>query len=377
VSLKIVTAVSVPLVLFIIWVGPHLPQPLLDGLAGVSVKQWDVILLIYCGIASVLPMWLLLQPRGYLGGWLLYLTIAVGLLGALFGGFTIAYPAVNLDGLKSLANGKPMLPILFNTVACGSCSGFHGVVASGTTSKQVEKETDVRAIGLGAMLLEALVAVLALATVMILAPGDAMLRNDPNFVYAHGLARYLGMVGVGMSIALPFALLAFSTFVYDTLDVCTRLARYILQEMFGLKQDRKGAIIATITTLLLPLVFLLNTMEKGYLVAWPIFGTTNQLMASLTLLAVVVWLRKSGRRTLFAILPTLFMFGMTMWALFLQVKVFVVSLPGLSEGAKITPDTIISGVCGIVLLVPAIWLLVEATRIFISGGRQNRGNSED
>jgi len=366
----------VPLVYLCTWVGHLIPlsaenMPVLIG--DDPSKTWDLILIAYVFIASTLPVWLLLQPRDYLSSFLLYGSVLGGFIGMLLGGFTLAYPA--FTGWDDPALGS-LFPILFITVACGACSGFHGVVASGTTSKQVEKETDARVIGLGAMLLEALVAVLALATVMILAPGDAMLRNDPNFVYAHGLARYLGMVGVGMSIALPFALLAFSTFVYDTLDVCTRLARYILQEMFGLKQDRKGAIIATITTLLLPLVFLLNTMEKGYLVAWPIFGTTNQLMASLTLLAVVIWLRKSGRRTLFAILPTLFMFGMTMWALFLQVKVFVVSLPGLSAGAKITPDTIISGVCGIVLLVPAFWLLVEATRIFISGGRQSRGSSE-
>ncbi len=108
----------------------------------VPVKGWELVLLVYCFVASIIPMWMLLQPRGYLGGWFLYLTIAVGLLGALFGGFAIQYPALNLDGLKSLANGQLMLPILFITVACGACSGFHGIVAGGTTSKQIRQESD-------------------------------------------------------------------------------------------------------------------------------------------------------------------------------------------------------------------------------------------
>ena len=168
-------------------------------------------------------MWLLLQPRGYLGGWLLYLTIAVGLVGAIFGGFQIQYPAINTSGLASILNGKLIFPILFITVACGACSGFHSIVSSGTTSKQLAKESDARPIGYGAMLLEGFVAVLALATVMILAPGSEMLKNDPNMIYANGLARYLGLVGIGFNVAFPFALLAFSTFVYDTASKGTKM----------------------------------------------------------------------------------------------------------------------------------------------------------
>ncbi len=189
-----------------------------------------------------------------------------------------------------MLNGKPLLPLLFITIACGACSGFHGIVASGTTSKQLARERDARPVGYGAMLLEALVAVLALATVMALAPGSPALKEDPNLIYARGIARYLGMAGIDPSLALSFALLAFSTFVYDTLDVCTRLARYILQEFTGLK-GRAGVWLATAATLVLPLLFLLSTKEKGYLVAWPIFGSSNQLLAALTLLALAVWLK--------------------------------------------------------------------------------------
>ncbi len=350
-KLWLLTVIFLPLVLLAVWIGPQLPAPVLNAFAGVSAKQWDVFLLIYCFIASVIPMWLLLQPRGYLGGWLLYLTIFIGLAGALFGGFEIVYPAVNTAGLKSLANGKLLFPFLFITVACGACSGFHAIVSSGTTSKQLNKETDARPIGYGAMLLEGVVAVLALATVIMIKPGSEQLKMDPNLIYANGLAQYLGLLGVRFSVAFPFALLAFSTFVYDTLDVSTRLARYILQELTGWR-GLAGACLATALSLAAPLVFLLAAKEKAYLVAWPIFGTSNQMLASLTLLAISGWLIASGKRAYYALVPMVFMLVTTMVALVLQVQPFVVSLPSLIRGKTTVPtDAIISGLCGSVLLV--------------------------
>jgi carbon starvation protein len=363
-SLRSATLVFVPLVLLVIWVGPRLPRPVLSALAAVGPKEWGALLLLYCFFASVIPVWLLLQPRGYLGGWLLYLTILVGLVGAVFGGFHVQYPALNLSGLSSLVNGKTLFPVLFITVACGACSGFHGIVSSGTTSKQLARESDARLIGYGAMLLEALVAVLALATVMMLAPGNPILKTDPNLVYAHGLARYLGLAGVDFSLALAFALLAFSTFVYDTLDVCTRLARYILQELLGLR-TAGGAYLATLLTLLLPFAFLMLTKEKGYLVAWPIFGTSNQLLASLTLLAVSVWLRRIGKNPWFAIVPMAFMMVMTLWSLVLHFTPLLRFLLQGFRGPGLSPDLIISGVFGLILFVLAIWLMLEALHVLV------------
>ncbi len=359
VKVGIATLIFLPIVLFIVWVGPQMPASILSFFGSIPTKQWDLILLAYCFIASIIPMWLLLQPRGYLGGWLLYLTIAVGLIGALFGGFSVQYPALNLSGMSSIANGKLIFPILFITVACGACSGFHGIVSSGTTSKQLYKETDARKVGYGAMLLEGLVGVLALATVMMLPVGSEMLKSDPNLIYANGLAKYLGLIGVGFKIAFPFALLAFSTFVYDTLDVCTRLGRYIFQEIFGLK-GRSGAVIATLATLVIPVVFLLLTKEKGYLVAWPIFGTSNQLLASLILMALSVWLMKTGKNALFTILPMIFMLVMTLWSLIVQIIPFMRIIPEWFGGVEIKPDIIISGVFGVILLVLSLWLLYEA-----------------
>ncbi|MFA5033910.1 MAG: carbon starvation protein A [bacterium] len=363
-NLGITTAIFLPVVLFIIWLGPHLPQSILGSLGNVTTKQWDVFLLIYCFVASIVPMWILLQPRGYLGGWLLYLTIAVCLIGALFGGFRIQYPAFNVEGLKSIVNGTPLFPILFITIACGACSGFHGIVSSGTTSKQIAKESDAKIVGYGAMLLEGLVAVLALATLMMLPKGNEVLKSDPNLIYARGIAGYLGLIGVGFTIAFPFALLAFSTFVYDTLDVCTRLARYIFQEIFGVS-SRIGGIIATLVTLSVPLVFLMTTQEKGYLVAWPIFGTSNQLLASLILMTISVWLVKKGKNAIFTIIPMVFMMIMTFWSLILKISLFASALPLRIMGQVVKPEVIVSGISSIVLFVLSVWLLFEAINVLV------------
>lgn len=371
-DLRLATALFLPLVFVAIWMGNALPTGWSERLQQVPVKQWEIGLLGYCFVASLLPMWLLLQPRGYLGGWFLYLTMAVALLGALFGGFTVQYPAFNLDGLKGLDTGKLVFPTLFITVACGACSGFHGIVSAGTTSKQINKETDTVAVGYGSMILEGGVAVLALATVMMLPHGDPGLAKDPNVVYASGLARYMGLIGIGHTLALSFALLAFSTFVYDTLDVTTRLARYILQEMFGWR-SQWGAAAATLVTLLPPFAFLMLTQEKGYLVAWPIFGTSNQLLASLTLLAIAMWLYKTGRNPLFALLPMLFMLVVTFWSLIMLITPFMGALGSLGA---VKPDTIVSGVVGVILLLLSVWLVIEAVRVAALGRTSYARNAD-
>jgi len=364
IKLWILTVIFLPLVLLAVWLGPHLPAPVLAFLADVSAKQWDIALLIYCLIASIIPLWLLLQPRGYLGGWMLYLTIIIGLMGSLFGGFKIQYPAWNISGLHSLSGGKLLFPFLFITIACGACSGFHAIVCSGTTSRQLNKESDARPIGYGAMLMEGLVAILALATVMMLPIGSKELATDPNLIYAQGLAKYLGLLGIGFNVAFPFALLAFSTFVYDTLDVSTRLARYILQELTGLK-GFLGSLAATLASLGVPLIFLLLTKEKAYLVAWPIFGTSNQMLASLTLLVISVWLIHCGKSAIYTIVPMIFMLVTTVSALVLQIKPFVLSFGDIVRGAAVKPEVITSGICGVVLLVLCALSILTAAKALL------------
>lgn len=366
-KLPLATAIFLPLVLLIIWAGPQLPGPVLKTLSGISVKQWDVILLLYCLIASLIPMWLLLQPRGYLGGWLLYLVIFIGLSGALFGGYRIEYPAFNLAGLQGADNHKFMFPLLFITVACGACSGFHGIVASGTTSKQIEKFKDALSVSYGAMLLEGLVAVLAMTTVIMLPKGSEALTAEPNFIYAQGIARSLGLWGIDPDFALTFALLAFSTFVYDTLDVCTRLTRYIFQELTGWR-SRAGSVMATLISLALPLAFLMLAEEKGYLLAWPIFGTSNQLLASLILLVIAVWLIRSGKNAVYVILPMIFMLIMTVWSLINLITPFLISFRRSAAAAQ-GPDVLVSGVCGIILLILSFLLIAEVVRSLSGASR--------
>jgi carbon starvation protein len=267
-------------------------------------------------------VWMLLQPRGYLGGFVLYLALGVGILGVFFSGLPIQQPA-----FKTLHAPGPtgaLWPFLFVTIACGACSGFHGLVCSGTTSKQVRKESDCRPIGYGAMLLEAFVAVLALATIMTVGD-DEIAGRGPGRIYGDGLGRFLAIViGDGnLTFARTFGAMAFSTFVFDTIDVATRLGRYIVQELLGWK-SRAGMVLATLLTILPPGVILLTShptpgQPPPYMRFWTLFGTANQLLAALTLLGIAVWLRSEGRRTWFIVAPMLFLFAVTMSSLISQI----------------------------------------------------------
>jgi len=319
VPLWVATLVALPLVGAAIAWGPSFPLRFPEGGWLRPQVAWDIVIFVYCFAASLAPLWLLLQPRGYLGGFFLYGTLVVGVVGLFLGGDKIQYPA--FLGFTNV-QGMPLFPLLFVTVACGACSGFHGLVGSGTTSKQVDVETDCRLVGYGGMLLEALVAVVALATLMLLPAGDASLGLSPDRIYANGLARFVERFGVNPDMARTFALLAFATFIYDTLDVSTRLGRYMLQELTGWR-GVKGGVAATLATLALPAYFVTLRMTDAsgavvpaWRVFWTIFGTANQLLAGLTLLGLTVWLKKRGGRAWIAtVLPMVFMMGMTLWSL--------------------------------------------------------------
>jgi carbon starvation protein len=200
-TLGVATVVFLPLVGVAIWIGQSIPfdveayvrwwNPALSAEQAnqLAHKVWDVALLAYCFAASVVPLWILLQPRGHLGGYFLYVALAGGALGLIFGGKAIQYPA--FTGWTA-ATGETLFPVLFITIACGACSGFHSMIASGTTSKQLRRETDAKLIGYGAMLLEGMVAVVSLCCVMILAPGAEILKSPkPNFIYAQGIGGFL------------------------------------------------------------------------------------------------------------------------------------------------------------------------------------------
>jgi carbon starvation protein CstA len=240
---------------------------------GAAVKLWSAILLAYCLVAGVLPVWLLLQPRGQLGGYFLYAALAAGALGLAFGNVQIEYPAFrgwNPTAPSGVGVGVALVPMLFITIACGACSGFHSLIASGTTSKQLRNELDAKPVAYGSMLLEGMVAVVSLCCVMMFAENSAELAGKPNEIYAHGIGKFLDVVRVSKGIGVTFALMAFTTFVYDTLDVCTRLGRFILQELTGW-HGRGGRLFGTALTAGVPLFFMLRHPSDAKTPVWQLF----------------------------------------------------------------------------------------------------------
>jgi carbon starvation protein len=347
------SAVFVPLVFLAIWGGQQIPLKA-DMLAQVfstePKKVWALILIGYCFAASTTPVWILLQPRDYLSSYLLYASVLSGFVGIFLGGFAINYPAFTSWSIPATGT---LFPILFITVACGACSGFHSIVASGTSSKQLNKETDARAIGYGGMLLEGIVAVIALATVVMLPKGDELAGKPPLMIYAAGISKFLSLVGIPQRLGSSFGLLALSAFILTTLDTATRLGRYIFEEFFSLK-GAHSRYLATAVTLVLPAIFVLISLKDplgnpipAWKAIWPVFGTSNQLLAGLVALVILVWLKKTGRRVGFIIGPMLFMNVVTLWALVLMLIRHKLSAVGIIAA---------------VLLLLALLLMFEALR---------------
>jgi carbon starvation protein len=366
---KAALAIFLPLVGLAIVGGPDYPfdlAALMGASAGDARKAWDVLLLVYCLVAGVLPVWLLLQPRGQLGGYFLYAALAAGALGLALGGATVEYPMFRGWNVPTAAGTASLFPLLFIMIACGACSGFHSLIASGTTSKQLRRETDAKSVGYGAMLLEAMVAVVSLCCVMMFAEGSPQLFADgkakpPNQIYAAGIGKFLEVIHLPPQVGITFALMAFTTFVYDTLDVCTRLGRFILQELTGWR-GAGGRFIGSALTAGVPLFFLLRHPADAptpvWQLFWNLFGASNQLLAALTLLGVTVWLWRTRRERwvwLVTGVPTVFMYVMSIWAL------MSMTLPAFrsAAGGFIAPRDPVPWI-GLVLLCLAAMMLVEA-----------------
>lgn len=392
----LVTITFVPLTLGAIYAGQ-----LLSTIFVFPQQTWYVAILVYCFVASLMPIWLLQQPRGFLGGFVLYLAIGTGLVGILFGRFDILQPAfkpladygaflgfapastsATATGAAGASAGTPtprmtdlVFPFLFVTIACGACSGFHGLVCGGTTSRQISKESHCKPIAFGAMLLEGFVAVIALATLMIAADSALVSpegkRASPSVVYGEGLARFL-MVILGPDASLfarTFGTMAVATFVFDTLDVSTRLGRYLLQELTGKRGRVAGALAAGLTAGV-PLLILFSAEPSSYLLFWTLFGTSNQLLAGLTLLGVFVWLKRTGRKAWYVFFPMLFVLAITLVALVTQIGVgardalsgnmFGTAASG--SGAGGLNPTVLNAGFACLLLALAAFFVVEATR---------------
>jgi carbon starvation protein len=356
--LWLMTLIFVPATLAVVWLGTKAGgllsvAPAAAGAWWTPNKMWGALILGYCFIASMMPMWLLLQPRGYLGGFVLYIVLAVGTLGVFFGGKVITEPAFK-GWTVGTGLDATLFPFLFVTIACGACSGFHGLVCSGTTSKQIEREPHCQPIGYGGMLLEAFVALIALSTIMIGTKGA-----NPGALYANGIGEYLTVV-IGkqnLLFAIVFGSMAFSTFVFDTLDSATRLGRYIVQELFDWK-TRLGAAVGTAVTVGAPLVFVLTAKPGSWRTFWVLFGTSNQLLAALTLLGISVWLKRAGRSCWYTFAPMCFVMVITVWALVKQAWAGLTRYRA-ADGA-VDPTVLINGSVSLLLLALAAMVVVEA-----------------
>jgi carbon starvation protein len=281
----------------------------------------------------------------------LYTAIAVGVLGIFFGGYEIQQPAFkswDIGGMTGM-----LFPFLFVTIACGACSGFHGLVCSGTTSKQIDKESHTRAVGYGAMLAEGFVAFIALVTIMIVA-SEAARGVSPGKIYGNGIGEFLTIL-IGrenVPFAITFGAMAFSTFVFDTLDVSLRLGRYIVQELFGLK-GKVGAIVGTLATIVVPFICVLIAPRGSWNDFWTLFGASNQLLAALSLLSITAWLYQARQRIAFTLLPMLFVLTITLTALTSLVV-------GNFRAANGFDIKFVNGLASLVLIVLAIYLVVVA-----------------
>ena len=312
ISYKIVIPVFVVLTYLGLWIGVEFPAPT------VSKELWMAAVLIYCYCAAILPVGLLMQPRDFLSATFLYAIMLLGVVGLAVHGGGFELPVYTSFNPKDWSY---MVPFLFITVACGACSGFHSIVSSGTTSKQIQTECDVKKVSYGAMLVEGLLAVFALACVGV----SGGMEGGPVATFARGSAVFFGSLGIPHDVGLTFATLAVSTFLLTTLDTCTRLTRFLVEELFNWR-GAGSRYLGTLLVLALPgaAAFGTFTAPDGSVLPvwkaiWPLFGATNQLLAALALITFVVFLKHRRIAFGFALIPAAVMVVMPIMALVMMV----------------------------------------------------------
>ncbi|HVM29090.1 MAG TPA: carbon starvation protein A [Mycobacteriales bacterium] len=358
--------VGVVVLYALILVGNAFPISL-DGFAeAIGVDQtrnvWVVLLFVYTFIASRIPVWVLLQPRDYINSHQLFIALGVIALGVIVGMNTIQAPVVN-----DVPEGSPsFFPFLFITVACGAISGFHSLVASGTSSKQLDKEPDARYVGYMGAVGEGS---LATGAVLATTAGVAASRVDWDERYADfatasggatgnfvaGVASFANNLAVPLDLATIFAAVVVISFAATTMDTGVRLQRYVVQEigeLAGVRALSRNLTLATAIAVAIPLgmALLPGGGEAGYTfgVLWQLFGTTNQLTAGLALSVIAVWVVRRGRNPIAVLVPLVFLLAMTSWALILNLRNFV-----RDEQWVLAP-------LDAVIFVLALWLIVEA-----------------
>jgi carbon starvation protein len=326
------------------------------------VVTWLIILMIYAYIASVLPVHVLLQPRDYINAH--QLIVAMGLL---FLGVVIAHPQITAPAVVTAPKGAPSVwPFLFITIACGAISGFHSLVSSGTSSKQLSNETHAQFIGYGGMLMEG-----ALATIVIIActAGIGSLSTWTSryadwavasglgakvSIFVEGGSNLLMALGLAKTFAITILGVFIVSFAATTLDTATRIQRYIITELaedmnikFFTKRHAATA-VAALTALLLALA---KPDGTGALILWPLFGASNQLLAGLALMVITVYLYRKGKPIIYTGIPMLFMIVMTGWAMILNIINFYE-----------TGNWLLFVINGVIIIF-VIWMIIEVINI--------------
>ncbi len=348
------SAVAFLLTILLIWAGLKIPAP------DLPLGTWKWLLLGYAFLASVLPVWLLLQPRDYVNSMLLYLGLILAYLG-----FFALRPSFQAPAVVAAPPGAPpIFPFVFIVIACGAVSGFHGLVSSGTTAKQINRETDARPIGYGAMIGESLLGLLA---VLACTAGfsnrlswsshysnwhSAMDLGDRIDAFINGTANFLASLGVPHDIGAAFIALVVVSFALTSLDSATRLLRFNLSEVgetihFKPLRNRYLAGALACGAIAFFAFYQIGGRAAG-LALWQLFGTTNQVLGGLTLLAVTLYLQQRGRNFWVTLLPMIFLLGVTLYAMVLKARDFY--------QAHNWPLLIV----GLVLLLLALWLVLEA-----------------
>ena len=307
------TAVAIVLLVAAIVLGLNFPMY-------VSLGTWHIIIFAYILVASVAPVWALLQPRDYLNSYLLIFMI----VGAVIGVF-VANPSCNLKAFTSFnVDGQYMFPILFVTIACGAVSGFHSLVSSGTASKQIKNEKNMLPVSFGAMLMESMLAIIALIAVASFADGEAAaqgLTTQPQ-IFAGAIANFLSVVGLPHSLVFTLINLAVSAFALTSLDSVARVGRLSFQEFFldsDTDEENMSPFLKVVTNkyfaTVITLVLAYMLTKVGYAEIWPLFGSANQLLSVLALVACAVFLKKTKRQGCILWIPMVFMMAVTFTAL--------------------------------------------------------------
>ncbi len=341
------------------------------GLSGVSMAflVWIIVLMVYVYIASTLPVWKLLQPRDYINSH----QLVVGLF-ILYAGLVFLQPDVTAPAMNAAATDVSWFPLLFITIACGAISGFHGLVSSGTSSKQLEKETDARFVGyLGAVGegILALIAIIAVVTVFATKADFTAAYSSfaaassgglGNFI--NGAAQLATGIWIPADIARTIVSIIVVSFAATTLDTSVRLMRYIIAEIgseYNVQALTKTHVATTVAVVSSAALVLLpkgpNGFGSGGYLLWPLFGTSNQLLAGVSLLLVSIWLKRQGRNYLITFIPMVFVFFMTLWAMIQQV---VFQWSGYGGGEL---NMLLFGIGGLILIF-VFWIIIEAFSAF-------------